>query len=127
MASPHVAGLLAYLLSIYPSVTFDPSVSSLVPDTAAYPLGAAGAAATSSFFAVVHANLPNWVSTFLPAPQATLAVPSDAVAPIPITLSPAQLKAAILELSSPGLLTDIPAKTINLLVFNNATQAYGKK
>jgi cerevisin len=32
MASSHVAGLLAYLLSIYPRATFDPRTSSLVSE-----------------------------------------------------------------------------------------------
>ena len=31
MASPHTAGLLAYLLALYPLKTFDPDTSSFTP------------------------------------------------------------------------------------------------
>jgi len=113
MASPHVAGLLAYLLSIYPSVTFDPSIESTTA-----PVDGVASIATATLYTAIHANLPVWVASFLPKPQAVL---SNTVAPIPSTLTPAQLKDAIIALSSPDLLSDIPANTINLLVFNNAT------
>jgi len=83
MASPHVAGLLAYLLSIYPSVTFDPSVqSAAVPETAS----SLSAMATATIYTAVHANLPVWVASFLPKPQQVL---SSTVAPIPTILTPA--------------------------------------
>jgi hypothetical protein len=36
-------------------------------------------------------------------------------------LTPAQLKALVLDLATRDLLTDIPDKTPNLLLFNNAT------
>ena len=39
----------------------------------------------------------------------------------PTTLSPKQLKKALLGLSTPGALTDLPKDTVNLLIFNNAT------
>lgn len=113
MANLDVAGLLAYLLSIYPSVTFDPSLDTLVPA----PISDVSAAVTNTLYTAIHAGLPTWVASFLPKPQAIL----SATAPIPISLTPAQLKAALLGLSSKDLLTDIPAKTVNLLVFNNAT------
>ena len=106
MASPHVAGLLAYLLSIYPSVTFDPEIEYVQPTSPV----------ATGLWAVVHANLPSWVASFLPTPQV-----SFTAAPIPVILSPAQLKAALLSLSTEGVLSDLPAKTINLLIFNNAT------
>ncbi|KAG8905065.1 serine protease [Tulasnella sp. 403] len=118
MASPHVAGLLAYLLSIYPSSTFDPKPAA-VPNVT--PLNSVTSAATTGFYTAVHASLPVWVSSFLPAPQVALA-PRDDMAPIPIILNPAQLKAAIINLASEGLLTDIPRDTKNLLVYNNATE-----
>jgi len=117
MASPHVAGLVAYLLSIYPSVTFDPSIGGSV---APAPLAGIASIATATLYTVIHANLPTWVASFLPKPQAVLS--GADVAPIPTMLTPEQLKAALLELASPDMLSDIPANTINLLVFNNATQ-----
>ncbi|KAG8862602.1 serine protease [Tulasnella sp. 330] len=115
MASPHVAGLLAYLLSIYPSVTFDPEIQSTEA------VSSISATITATVYTAIHANLPIWVASFLPKPQQAQAVFGSSVAPIPSALTPAQLKAAILQLSSPDLLTDIPSNTINLLVFNNAT------
>lgn len=133
---PDVAGLLAYLLSIYPSATFDPETKSFVPASAQ--LSSVSAAATSTLYAVVHANLPSWAAAFLPAPQAVIAqvsgfasrmtfstvglsVTQDELAPIPTILTPAQLKAAILALSTKDVLTDLPKNTVNKLIFNNAT------
>lgn len=118
MASPHTAGLLAYLLSIYPHETFDPTfdsefnVISLQSERIfRHP---------SSLYSVAHAALPQWISNFLPPPSLVDAV----VAPIPKkpeTLTPLQLKKAVLKLSSQDLLTDLPDQTVNLLIFNNAT------
>ncbi|KAG8915188.1 serine protease, partial [Tulasnella sp. 408] len=121
MASPHVAGLLAYLLSIYPSATFGPEIkAALIPESAKQPLTGFAAVANSGFYAAVHANLPSWVSHFLPSPISFLA--KDELAPLPAVLTPAQLKMAIIALSSPDLLSDIPKDTVNRLIFNNATE-----
>ncbi|TFK74715.1 hypothetical protein BDN72DRAFT_854009 [Pluteus cervinus] len=112
MASPHVAGLLAYLLSIYPSQTFNPAVDAIFAESAP-----AQSPFLASFFAVANAALPRWASALLP-------VIAEAVAPVPPkTLTPLQLKNALIALSSRGLLSDLPGKTPNLLVFNNATVA----
>jgi cerevisin len=113
MASPHVAGLIAYLLSIYPSVTFDPEVGKYNT-----PTDSVMAMATATLYTAIHANLPVWIASFLPKPQAVL---TNSAAPIPSIITPFQLKSAIEELSSPGLLTGVPENTVNLLVFNNAT------
>jgi len=119
MASPHTAGLLAYLLSIYPSAEFDPQFDkydelvSLTSD-AQTPLSFGG------FYAITHAALPQWISSFLPAPELV-----DRIAPVPThpkTLTPSQLKKALLALSSKGMISDLPAETVNLLIYNNATQ-----
>lgn len=124
MASPHTAGLLAYLLSIYPSENFDPTFDddlnllSLTQPQQTFAL-------PSSVYAVLHAALPGWARAFLPSP--ILAEKIGLVAPIPgkpKTLTPAQLKQALAELSSKDLLVDLPPKTINLLVFNNYTRSY---
>ncbi|KAI0684846.1 peptidase S8/S53 domain-containing protein [Cytidiella melzeri] len=116
MASPHTAGMLAYLLSLYPSAVFSPTVDpDLVP---VFPL----LSVPSSFigvYAAAHAVLPSWMITFMPSPSLV----AD-VAPIPkgpSTLSPKQLKKALLALSTPDALVDLPNETINLLIFNNAT------
>jgi cerevisin len=119
MASPHTAGLLAYLLSIYPSITFDPSTSSLIPLelNAQRPF-------TGSFtrlYESVYNVMPRWVSGFLPPPRLIEAVtPSGEFKP----LSPADLKAALVGLASKGMLGEIPKDTVNLLAFNNYTTIY---
>ncbi|KAF9243250.1 peptidase S8/S53 domain-containing protein [Melanogaster broomeanus] len=99
MASPHVAGLLAYLLSIYPSTTFDPSVSpNFIP-------AALNIEDTyTSFYTIARVALPHWISQYLPAP--------DFFAP---------LKAALVSLSTSGVIADAGTGSPNFLVFNNAT------
>jgi cerevisin len=63
--------------------------------------------------------MPRWVSGFLPPPRLIEAV----TAPIEVKpISPADLKAAVIGLASQGILTQIPADTVNLLVFNNFTR-----
>jgi len=110
MATPHVVGLMAYFLSIYPSATFNPTFTksdeliSLTTEVTQTPW--------NGIYAVVHAALPPWISVFLPAPEfAQFAVP----------MTPAQLKKSLLALSSTGKLNTLPEDTPNLLIFNNAT------
>jgi cerevisin len=111
MASPHVAGLIAYLLSIYPSVTFNPSVPfQFTPEALKVEQTYA------SFYTIVRAALPYWMSQYLPSPDFFAPVPQG-----PISVSPAQLKKAIRALSTPDLIGDAGRGSPNLLVFNNAT------
>ncbi|KAF9645403.1 hypothetical protein BDM02DRAFT_3120303 [Thelephora ganbajun] len=112
MASPHTAGLLAYLLSLYPSKSFDPDVSAFVspPVVQSVPQRALG-----TVFSFARAALPSWMAPMFPSPVL------ETVAPIPPTLTPAQLKKALLALATPGILATLPPKTPNLLIFNNAT------
>jgi cerevisin len=115
MASPHTAGLLAYLLSIYPSTTFNPATSSLVPEelNAERPF-------TGSFtqlYQSIYSIMPRWANGFLPSPRLVHAI----TAPVYKPLSPAALKQALIDLSTKGLLTEIPADTVNKLIFNNYT------
>jgi len=118
MASPHTAGMLAYLLSIYPSSTFNPSLDGdLIPPA----LESVPQRAFSSLYILARAVLPRWISSILPPPSLL-----DAVAPIsnPLpTLTTAQLKKALLNLATKDVLATLPAKTPNLLIFNNATAA----
>jgi cerevisin len=118
MASPHTAGMLAYLLSIYPSTAFDPLLGpDFLPPSLSSQSTSAGFA---SVYALAHAVLPSWVSEFLPSPRLLDIV--DGVAPTgPPTLTPDQLKKALIALSSKDMLATLPAKTPNLLIFNNAT------
>ena len=115
MASPHTAGLLAYLLSIYPSTTFNPATASLLPEelNAQRPF-------TGSFtrlYQSIYNIMPRWVGGFLPSPRLVDAITAPAYKP----LSPQALKTALIGLSSKNLLKEIPADTVNLLVFNNYT------
>lgn len=114
MASPHTAGLLAYLLSIYPSPQFNPKFdeeSNLISlqDQQSF-----------DSYAVLYASLPSWISDYMPSPRLL----ESLTAPIPAKpLTPLQLKKALAALGSRGLLKELPEDTINLLIFNNATTA----
>ena len=113
MASPHTAGLLAYFLSLYPSKSFNPHVSAFIPPPA---IQSVPQRAFGTILTFAHAALPSWMSSMLPPPIL------ETVAPIPFpTLTPAQLKDALIALATPGALTKLRARTPNLLIFNNAT------
>lgn len=124
MASPHTAGLLAYLLSIYPSATFNPSTTSLIPSlelNTQRPF-------TGSFtrlYDTVYNVMPGWVSGFIPPPRLIEAVTASAefkpLSSVDQPISPADLKSVLTRLASKGLLAQIPNDTVNLLVFNNFT------
>ncbi|KAN0130153.1 Peptidase S8/S53 domain containing protein [Lactarius tabidus] len=86
MASPHTAGLLAYLLSI--------------------PINHS-----------IYSIMLRWASGFLPSPRLVHAI----TAPVYKPISPAVLKKALISLSTPNVLTEIPADTVNKLIFNNYT------
>ncbi|KAG6872520.1 hypothetical protein C0995_009210, partial [Termitomyces sp. Mi166 len=115
MASPHTAGLLAYLLSIYPSEEFNPSFDSqggllsLTQPQQSFVI-------PSSVYAALQATLPRWISSFLPVHSlVTAPIPHDKI------LTPAQLKKALINLATPGVFSELPDQTPNLLIFNNAT------
>ncbi len=118
MASPHTAGLLAYLLSLYPSVTFNPSVA---PDLASMKTHSLSSASISNAYALAYSAMPSWVATFLPPPEL---MQEPAMAPVPYpTLTPAQLKQALFTLSTKDVFDELPAGSPNRLIFNNATAA----
>ena len=127
MASPHTAGLLAYLLSIYPSIEFNPtfdSAENLVSLHSQHTLSVSNSASPSSLYAMAHQALPAFISSYLPSPEfLDVLLKNTDVAPIPPKLTPDQLKKALVKLSTPGLLSDIPAETVNLIIHNNATAA----
>lgn len=119
MASPHTAGLLAYLLSIYPSPQFNPTFDkdhNLISMTSPI-LAQSTFLSSTQVYAVAHAVLPSWAAALFPAPAAVAPIPN------PKIITPLQLKKALIDLSSKGLLTDLPPKTVNLLIFNNATRS----
>ena len=121
MASPHTAGLLAYLLSLYPSSTFNPKVTpDLVPTL--MQTQATSPSSLTGMYAIAWSAMPSWVATFLPPPELISA--EDDLAPVPQpTLSPLQLKKALLALATEGIFEDLPSGSPNLLIFNNATTA----
>ncbi|KAF8132084.1 peptidase S8/S53 domain-containing protein [Boletus edulis] len=105
MASPHVAGLTAYLLSL-PSTAFGPSL----PYSEAFMVGET----YTAFYAIVRAALPRWMSQYLPS--------SDFFAPMPRDplIDPSQFKKILKALATREIITDVRGSP-NLLVFNNAT------
>ena len=113
MASSHTAGLLAYLLSIYPSKSFNPDLSTLSSLPVVQPVPQR---VLSAVFSFGRASLPSWISSMLPTPG----LETIASLPLPV-LTPAQLKKALLALATPDALAELPPKTPNLLIFNNAT------
>jgi cerevisin len=112
MASPHICGLLAYLLSIEGTETF----SILTGETTE-------AESEMTYYGKAFSLLPKLAQSVLPAPVA------EAVRPTPKKgeVTPAKLKKALIALSSAGKITEgkagtsLPAGTPNLLAFNNAT------
>jgi len=73
---------------------------------------------------MAHDALPSFISSYLPSPEfidSVLTHTGDSFGPIPTGLTPAQLKQALLALSSRDMLSGLPAETVNLLAFNNAT------
>ncbi|KIY70711.1 hypothetical protein CYLTODRAFT_370605 [Cylindrobasidium torrendii FP15055 ss-10] len=113
MASPHVAGMLAYLLSIYPSKTFNPVFGKdMFVDFAPEH----GLQSPLSLYGLARTALPRWISAFLPAPEIIAPIPDK-----PSTLTTAQLKSALITLASEDLLDNVGSGSPNLLIFNNAT------
>jgi cerevisin len=107
MASPHTAGLVAYLLGIYPSATFDPVFGKEFLMQSQHQFDA-----PSRIYAVLRAVLPHPFASLLPASRAFVR---------PDMLTPADMKVALLGLATRGKLTGVPADTSNMLIFNNAT------
>lgn len=122
MASPHTAGMLAYLLSLYPSKVFNPRPrpGGLVP----LPMLDQQRPLTTrvaSLYSFAREVLPSWMSDFLPSPEALEGDMAPVPVPTPPTLTPEELKRALIALATPDVLEDLPNQTPNLLIFNNAT------
>ncbi|CAE6456988.1 unnamed protein product, partial [Rhizoctonia solani] len=125
-ASSHTAGLLAYLLSIQVSATLNPDISKTADNLMVSNWDPTGA---------IMAILPSWMTAFIPASPIEQSMPASASSEsfynadgtLDVTqfggITPAQLKAALLDISSRDMLSDLPPETANLLVFNNATNA----
>jgi cerevisin len=124
MASPHVAGLAAYFLSLYPT-SFQPTEFELVDEDLTFLQRSA-----QFVFGTSADEFANKARQGL------------ALAPIPKLLTPKALKSAMIKVGSKGLLTvsatsisdrdisltsstlqDMPAGTPNILIFNNFTSS----
>lgn len=132
MATPHLAGLMAYFLEIYGSESFphlDPSqlveLSQLggadqAEIDALLSVDESSSKEPAGIYANVYSALPSFAQAVLPAPRVL-----DLFAPVPPKkgeyLTPAQVKGLVLKLASKGMLTDVKEGTPNLLAFNNAT------
>ena len=115
MATPHIAGLTAYLLSLYGSKTFNPALIDPTLDASFMPTEA-------PLLQKAISLLPNYVVAFFP--QSLKAAVSVAPTPKKPTLTPAKLKKALLALSTVDALTgELPAGTPNLLAYNNYTSS----
>lgn len=109
-----VAGLLAYLLSIYPHETFSPWLASNSgPET--YLTETSINPTWDTFLSVLHYLIPSYFQHSVHPPV------EDAFAPIPPKVTPAQLKNALIKLSTYGVLSDVGEGSPNLLIFNNFT------
>lgn len=113
MASPHICGMLAYLLSIEGHETFN--ILAAGGNSDATELVESG---ESSVYAKALSLLPSWAQKVLPAPAVELVAAAQSGSN---ELTPAKLKKALIGLASSGMLSDLPSGTPNLLAFNNAT------
>ncbi|QRW25382.1 Retrovirus-related Pol polyprotein from transposon TNT 1-94 [Rhizoctonia solani] len=108
MASPHTAGLLAYYLSLHGTATFNPVLSD------------ASKALVSNWNPTAAKNMPVSVSVeSFYNEDGTLDVTQFG------GITPAQLKQALIDLGERGKLSALPENTVNILIFNNATDAKG--
>ena len=104
MSAPYVAGVAAYLLSIYPHPTFNPQSKGYDTLLVAY-----------SF---AHGLLPTYASRVLPNPSVFR--PKSSSVTIGQNLTPAKIKSAILDMATWGKI-DNPKQSNNAVLFNNVT------
>jgi len=111
MASPHIAGLTAYYLSLYPSGEFAPTVEDYEAAGVPYPAANEEQSTGRSLFQIgsqfVFGKKPQVTGGHKP-------------------LDPKVLKNAMLRLSTKNALDDISSDTPNLLAFNNFTASSTK-
>lgn len=97
MACPHTAGMLAYLISIYPSDEFNFGADgNLFPSAVTTTVSQRN---MHSMYSLARAKLPHWMSFVLPQP-----LPRDVTPAVLPVLTPAQLKKALLELATKDVL-----------------------
>lgn len=124
MATPHVAGLLAYFLSIYPHWSFNPRVAALDREVDILP---SYDSKLLSAYTAAYEALPGFLSSVLPPPESfhgqDVAAHAANVAP---TVSPDKLRRAVIALASRNKIVarTLPAGTPNLLIYNNMTHTH---
>lgn len=118
MATPHIAGLMAYLLSIYGSADFAKLAAPTAVPARRSQRAAVRAWAHKALFAL-HAFLP---TTLQPVLDAYLPLDEHAaVSFIDSALHPKDMKAALGRFASKGVLGGLEEDTVNKLAYNNAT------
>ncbi|CAK9780951.1 hypothetical protein CC85DRAFT_284654 [Cutaneotrichosporon oleaginosum] len=115
MASPHICGMLAYLLSIEGSDTFTMLAGPEEPEELVE--------APESIYGEAYKLLPEWAQTFLPEPENEDVIELTRSSNLGSKVTPKRLKKALIALATPGKLSDLPSGTVNLLAFNNATSS----
>jgi cerevisin len=126
MASPHAAGLVAYLLSLYSSDNTlvssfqEPASSSVASITNEYPI--LGLAAILNAF---MSRVPNWLAnaffaTYEAKPSVDTYEGGYDVAAVPGTLGPLQMKKLVTSMATTDALANLPSDTPNLFIFNGA-------
>ena len=103
MATPHVAGLVAHFLSIYPSRFFNP------PSTHSF---------SASALDVLRETLPGFLSDIFPQP---FSAETGDIHTLSRSVRPSIMKAALKKMAWRDLIADMKPETPNLLVFNNYT------
>ncbi|BEJ14913.1 hypothetical protein CspHIS471_0406800 [Cutaneotrichosporon sp. HIS471] len=114
MASPHICGLLAYLLSIEGSDAFTMLAGPEEPEELLVE-------SPVSVYGDAYELLPEWAQMFLPDPESEEVIELSRAANVGPKVTPKRLKKALIALATPGKLSDLPPATVNLLAFNNAT------
>lgn len=130
MASPHVAGALAYYLSLYPD-NFQPTEADYLSAGLPVPTTASSTSFTSAVASdnmieiiykvhrggqVVVGKLVEYISSPFSSSSSRRTL-GDSPAPI----DPKVLKAAVIRIGTQGVLKGLPDKTVNVLLFNNFT------
>lgn len=116
MASPHICGLLAYLLSIEGSDTFTMLAGPEEPEQLV------AEDSVASVYGEAYKLLPAWAQLILPEPEQEDVIELTRTVGGP-KVTPKRLKKALIALATPGKLSDLPSGTVNLLAFNNATSS----
>ncbi|WFD28553.1 cerevisin [Malassezia nana] len=114
MASPHVVGLMAYMLSIYGTDDFQ-----LVSDSPRSP--------RRSWLKALSRVVPAPLLVLLGIEEAiwpAIDTPEASVLSIQSRLAPALLRRALRSMATTGALTDLDPDTTNKLAYNNATSVF---